>query len=243
MTQGKGIELEYIVLLESRLPQGLNAGRAQMGIYLRFIGVKARSKSNECSREEAADQSGSDNGKSMPRNFSPQHGSTFSLVSRCPESFGILFAGSCFGVMDLLHGVHSSIRLGEQTLHVETIFRAEGHTHTESDEVATANVASGVDRRLVETIRLFFCGFGCQSGSGDDEFISTHAGNVVVAAADVLETSGELAQQFVALEVPERVVDLLESVDVANQHSERRLHAAAACDFLRQMDEQRSGIG
>src|SRR5580704_9662397 len=109
--------------------------------------------------------------------------------------------------MDLLHGVHPAVGFCEQPFNVVSVFRTESHSDAERDNVAATNVASGLDCSLVQAIRLFLGSFSRQSRSGNDEFISAHARDVVVTAAYIFEAGGELTQQFVSLKVSEGVID------------------------------------
>src|SRR5215469_5243167 len=53
-----------------------------------------------------------------------------SLLFRCrSQCFAILLAGDRFGVMNLLHRVHTPVGLGQQPLDIGPVLGAEGHAH------------------------------------------------------------------------------------------------------------------
>src|SRR5450759_3290150 len=60
--------------------------------------------------------------------------------------------------------------------------------------------------------------FRAQPRSDYHEFISAHAGNIIVASAGLLQVAGKILQQVIAFEVAMEIVDLLEVVEVANHH-------------------------
>src|ERR1035438_464191 len=112
------------------------------------------------------------------------------LVHRCAAAssrgrIGVEI-GCAFGVVNLFHGVHAAVGLGEQTLDLKTIFWTERSSDAQSNQIASANFASRFDRQLVQAAGFFTGGFRIQTGRDDHEFIAAHAGNVVVATADFL---------------------------------------------------------
>ena len=64
------------------------------------------------------------------------------------------------------------------------------------------------------------------------ELVAAEPGDVSLGADDRLEASRQLAQEQVAGVVAERVVDLLEPVEVDQQHGELRAVARTAFDRL-----------
>src|SRR5271156_5140904 len=123
-------------------------------------------------------------------------------------------------MVELLHGVHAAVGFGEQAFNVKTILRTEGRSHAQGDEFAPGDLFAGFDRELIQTAGLFAGRFRAQSRSDYYEFISTHAGDVIVAAADFLEMESKTLEQVVALEVAVEVINLLEVVEIANHHSQ-----------------------
>src|SRR5436305_12781641 len=91
----------------------------------------------------------------MPRNSSAKHGQIL-LSGGSPEMFVILLARGGFGMMDLLHRIHAAVGFCQQAFHVGAIFRTEGHADAERDDVASADMPSGLDRGLVQAIGLVF---------------------------------------------------------------------------------------
>src|SRR5215831_4885685 len=128
----------------------------------------------------------------MLRNSSPQHGSR--LLMRRRADFFLLARGS-LRVMDLLHRIHPAVGLGKQTFYIEAVFWAESHAYAERNQFAAADVTTGLDCGLVQSLGFLFCGFRSKSGSGDDELVAPHPGYVIVPAADILQTSREFPQQ------------------------------------------------
>src|SRR5271156_1750094 len=70
------------------------------------------------------------------------------LAHRGPARARVRLACGDCGVMNLLHGVHAAVGFCQETLHVESVFRAERGSHTERDQFAAADVASGLDGHL-----------------------------------------------------------------------------------------------
>src|SRR5271166_6151457 len=141
-------------------------------------------------------------------------------------------------MMYLLHGVHTAIRFREQALDIETIFRTEGSTHAQANQIPAGNLAPRFNGQLIQTAGLFAGRFGAQPGSDNDEFISTHASDVIIATADILKVASKILEQVVAFEVTVEVINLFEIVEVAHHDGQRSAGAAAACDLPRQMNKQ-----
>ena len=144
--------------------------------------------------------------------------------------------------MNFFYGIHAAVGLGEQGLDLVAVFWTECRSHAQRDYVAAAAVASGLNGGLIQAIRFFLRGFRSETESGDHEFIAAHASDVIVAAAGIFQANAELAQKFVSLQMTERVIDLLETVDVADHDGQRGLHAAAARHLLREMHKQRPRV-
>src|SRR6476660_2323266 len=66
------------------------------------------------------------------------------LFSAGSARFGVLLARSRFGVMSLFHGIHPAIGFREEPLDVVSVFGAKGHSNTQADQIAAANVAAGL---------------------------------------------------------------------------------------------------
>src|SRR5579871_3036700 len=112
-----------------------------MGIELSFVGVKAGREPHESGGKKSPKQRSGGDRDGMPRYFPPKHFRNL-LLGGCPKLFGTLFAGSSFGVVNLLHRVHAPVGLGQETLDIRPIFRTKRHSHAERDDVASAYVAS-----------------------------------------------------------------------------------------------------
>jgi hypothetical protein len=65
------------------------------------------------------------------------------------------------------------------------------------------------------------CAFGVGIRQDEDELVAPQAAERIFVAHRVAETFGELDQQFVADPVPERIVDLLETVDIEEDQRQR----------------------
>src|SRR5581483_3047323 len=68
-----------------------------------------------------------------------------------------------------------------------------------------------------------------------DEFVSTHTGDVIVLAASLFEILGYDLQQAIALQMSETVINLLKAVQVTNQHGQRSIQPTATRQFAIQM--------
>src|SRR5580704_3173711 len=77
------------------------------------------------------------------------------LAHRGPARTGVWLARGDCGVMNLLHGIHAAVGFGEQALYIESVFRAECCSNAECDQFAAADLASRLDSRLIEALRLF----------------------------------------------------------------------------------------
>ncbi len=86
------VEAEDVVLFHARLTHGLNACGIEVRIELRLVHVEAGREAHQCSRKQASQQNGSDDGESMPRNFPPQHGQAL-LFRRRSAGFCVEFLG------------------------------------------------------------------------------------------------------------------------------------------------------
>src|SRR5580765_7624839 len=113
----------------------------------------------------------------------------------CYRTARLLFASRSFRVMNLFHGVHPPVGLGEQALDIETIVWTKGHSDAKGDEFTSTNVLSRFDCCLVQPFSFLFRRVGGETWSCNDEFVSSHTGNVVIPAADILEPGREFAQE------------------------------------------------
>src|SRR5271166_4853770 len=145
--------------------------------------------------------------------------------------------------MKLLHRVHAAISFGEQTLYVETILRAKGCADTQRDQIAAGNLISRLDSECIQAASLFNARILAQAGSNNHKFVTTHAGDVVIASAGLVQVGGKILEQVVAFEVAVEVVDLLEIVEVANHDGQCCACATAAGQFARQVHEERASVG
>src|SRR6266481_2004938 len=131
-------------------------------------------------------------------------------------------------MVNLLHGIHATIRFGKQVFNIKTIFRAERRSHAQGNQIAASNFPSSFDGQLVQATRFFIGGLRIHSGSDDHKFISAHTRNIIVAATTLFEVGSEIFQQVVALKVAVEIVNLLEVVEIANHHRKGGGSAAAA---------------
>jgi hypothetical protein len=135
------------------------------------------------------------------------------------------------GVVKLFHRVHAAIGFGEQVFYVVAIVGAKCGSNAKANQIAAADQPAGVDCQFMQTAGLFTGCFRVEAGSDDDEFIATHAGNLVVTTADFLEVTGKFLQKVVTFEMAVKVVNLFEVVEVADHDGEGRAGAAAAGEF------------
>src|ERR1700690_2819625 len=102
---------------------------------------------------------------------------------------------------------------------------------------------SRLDGECIQAASLFNARVLAQTGSNNHKFVTAHAGNIIVAAASLVQVGGEIFQQIVALEVAVKIIDLFEIVEIANHNGQRRACATAACQFARQVYEERASVG
>ena len=55
------------------------------------------------------------------------------------------------------------------------------------DQIAAGNFSSRLDRQLIQAAGLFVGCLRTQPGSDDHKFVSAHAGDIIVAAADLFQ--------------------------------------------------------
>src|SRR5581483_5817907 len=82
-----------------------------------------------------------------------------------------------------------------------------------------------------------------QSGGNHHKLVAAHAADVVIQTASAAQPDGEGLQQLVAGDVPVAVVDLLESVEIAEDHPQPRALASATRDLRIQVLKQRARVG
>ena len=123
----------------------------------------------------------------------------------------------------LLRRVHRDVGTLDEQIDVGPVLREERHPDARLDvERQAADLERATDRledprkRLIERVEI------ADARHDEPELVSAEARDGVALANRGLEASRELDEQQVAVVVPERVVDLLEAVEV-DQHDAERL--------------------
>ena len=89
---------------------------------------------------------------------------------------------------------------------------------TQRKNLFGANFKSGLLGQFPQLIGFLGGRVGGQAGSDHHKFVSAHASHVVVLAAGFFQSLGKQAQDAVAFQMAEAVVDLLEAIHVADHH-------------------------
>src|SRR5689334_9466133 len=61
------------------------------------------------------------------------------LIGGSAECLAGLLAGGSFRMVDLLHGIHSPIGFGQESLDICTVLRAERHADTQRDHISATD--------------------------------------------------------------------------------------------------------
>ncbi len=146
-------------------------------------------------------------------------------------------------MVDGFDGVHAAIGFGEESFCVEAIFGVEGRAHAEREEVSAADLAACFLGEVAEEEGSFFDGIGGDVGGYDDELVASHAGGVIVGAADLAHGVCEEFEDLVAGEVAVAVVDFLEAVEIADDDGHADVFAFAAREFLLEVHGKGTGVG
>ena len=88
----------------------------------------------------------------------------------------------------------------------------------------------------------FTCSAPLHGAKNDDEFVATHAHDDVVSADCIFDALSDRLQQLVAGLMAMRVVDVLEAVEIQEQHRESQLGSSRLFHRDRQMRAQKQSI-
>src|SRR5579863_6082466 len=96
------------------------------------------------------------------------------------------------------------------------MFGIHGLPDAERKNVFGANFKSCLFCQFSQLIGLLGGCVGRQAGSDDHKFVSAHASDIIVFTASLLQSLSKEAQDAVALQMAKAVVDLFESIHVAD---------------------------
>jgi hypothetical protein len=124
------------------------------------------------------------------------------------------------GKLLLLFQIHSAVGFRQELFGVLAVLRVDRASHAEREDFFAANFRPGLAGQGAHLLGFFGGGIGCETRRDDHEFVPTHAGDVVIFAAGVLEGLREQAQHAIALEMAKAIIDLLKAVHVGDHHGQ-----------------------
>ena len=142
----------------------------------------------------------------------------------------------------MLGAIHAPVGGSQELIGVHAIFRKRRGAHAHGEQVFAAVQSSSLGGDLRKETYLGPHSLGRMTRHHNHKFVATHAGDIVVLAAVLLQSLRYRSQYFVPLQVTEPVVHLLETVQIAHQYGERAILAFATCDFAIQLQEKRAGV-
>src|SRR4029077_15898435 len=83
----------------------------------------------------------------------------------------------------LLLQVHAPVGFRQQVFCADAVVGVHGAPNTEREDVLPANFLSHLAGEFAELVGFLAGILGRQAGSNDDEFVTAHAGHVVILAA------------------------------------------------------------
>ena len=143
----------------------------------------------------------------------------------------------------LLFQIHAAVGFGQKLFRIIAVFGIHGTANAERENIFAANFASGLARQSAHLLRFLAGGIGRESWGDHDEFVSAHAGDVIIFATAVFEGLGKQAQHAVALQMAEAIVNLFKAIHVGHHYGERGVVALAARQFPVKLQKERPGIG
>src|SRR5450759_148388 len=114
--------------------------------------------------------------------------------------------------------------------------------HGEAERIALPDVELVRLDLVAESLRKRNRAGLARLGNGDHELVAAVAGDGIDAARGPSEEEGDFDEHLVAREMPERVVHILELVDVDHQDAEWRVVAARPLHFRAELREQGPAI-
>src|SRR5437016_4818247 len=100
--------------------------------------------------------------------------------------------------------------------------------HTERQGAVAANLMPNIGNHTSKSLQPRLDSVRLLSRQNQHKLIATHARHVVVGSAVFAQSFGHQLQYTVAFQMSEAIVDLFESVEVADQHRQGRSLAFAA---------------
>src|SRR5215469_10982489 len=141
-----------------------------------------------------------------------------------------------FQFLFLFRQVHATIRLAEQAVGVGAILGEDGVADTKAQrDIADADDLSSLSGNGLKLLDFLSDLILLEAGQDQDELVAAHARDIIVLAAAFLQPFGNTAQQAVAFQMAQLVVDLLEAVHVTDQHDQRGIQTSAARELAIEM--------
>ena len=121
-----------------------------------------------------------------------------------------------------LEGVHALVCDEQQAVSILSVLGVDGGSEAGGDDRGSTGQDDGALERALNRVDAVADGAVIgERGGEDNELVSAKAGEGVGRVEGVAEVAGDLAQDLVAGMVSERIVDLLEAVEVEQQQGER----------------------
>src|SRR6202165_4006558 len=143
----------------------------------------------------------------------------------------------------LLFQVHATVSFRQQFFGVRAVFRINGTPYAQGKDVFIANFTSRGPGQLAQADPSSLGRGDTQAGRDNPTLVATHASHVVVFAAGALQALGKQAQETIAFQVAEAIVDLLKTIQVTNHYSDGGVQSLAARQLPVKVKKQRPGIG
>src|SRR2546426_237117 len=126
-------------------------------------------------------------------------------------------------MVSLLFRIHRAVGLHEKLLGVGALLRVERMAHAEGNQILATNFTASLGGQATKAVLLFADHLRPQSGQNQGELVSAHARHVVVFAAGLLQLRRKSAKHSIPFKMSKLIVDLLETVQVADRSEERRV--------------------
>src|SRR5215471_18767264 len=124
--------------------------------------------------------------------------------------------------------IHPTVRFGQQLLGVAAVGGIHRYADARAQKVFGEDLMAYLLDYSFELFELCFDVFLLHPGQQNYEFVSAHAGDVIVFAANRLKPAGDAAKNLVAIQVAEAIIDLLEPIQIGHEHRQRLNGTAAS---------------
>ena len=127
-----------------------------------------------------------------------------------------IFVGELF----LLFQVHAAIGFGQELFCILAVLGVKSESDAKRQNIFATDLAAGLLGQSLHLLRLLFGRVRREPGSNHYELVPTHARDVVILTATVLQSLRKQAQHAIAFQVPETIVDLFKTIHVRDHHGQ-----------------------